>query len=216
MDTLTFRRANRYGDEANGAAYIESEYSYVSPSEQFAEDNLLRSYAGTYNSHHTARGDSVNCDLFSMQRVMDMTGSLQREQEDREAREAVVDISEAERMRQVRDAQWEAVKARMSQRATSMHTVRAHDSEDDEEEVELRSGHTTLSASLNALVPSLSEERAMQSGGSCVVESMPERFCHFVYNWFMYFVYALSVSAVPGIDARKGADSREYFDFRVR
>ncbi|AYU82417.1 hypothetical protein LdCL_340013600 [Leishmania donovani] len=212
MSFLASRRRNRYDDEASNAAYMDNEPFHVLPPERSATGNSSQSDSSTYGSHRTAGDGSGKCDMLSMQHVMNMTESLQKEQEDREAREKVDKASEAERMRQVRNAQWEAVKKRMSQRAIPLHTVRAYDSEDDEEEVELKSVHTALSA----LVPSLTEERATRCGGFQAAETMPERFCHFVYNWLMYFVYAFSASALPGMDASKGADSREYFDRCVR
>ncbi|CBZ30216.1 conserved hypothetical protein [Leishmania mexicana MHOM/GT/2001/U1103] len=212
MNLLASRPLNRYDDEANNAAYMENEPFHVLPPERSTAGNSSESDSSTYGSRRTAGDGSGKRDVLSMQHVMNMTESLQKEQEDREAREKVDKVSDAERMRQVRNVQWEAVRKRMSQRAMSLHSVRAYDSEDDEEEVELKSVHTALSA----LVPSLTEERATRRGGFQAAETMPERFCHFVYNWLMYFVYAFSASALPGMDVNKGADSREYFDRRVR
>ncbi|KAG5468575.1 hypothetical protein CUR178_01408 [Leishmania enriettii] len=215
MNSLSFRPFSRYDDEADGAAYVDSEPFYASPSAESAVGNVARPDGGTYDSHCTDNDNSGKCDLLSLQRVMDMTEALQREQDDEEARRNADNASKAERMHQVRNAQWEAVKARMSQRVTPMPTARAYDSESDGDGVVLRSVSTKLSTTLNALAPSLSEEGAVGSGTLQMAETVPERFWHSVYNWFMYFVYALSASVLPGVDAHKGADSREYFDNRV-
>ncbi|KAG5468163.1 hypothetical protein LSCM1_02138 [Leishmania martiniquensis] len=214
MDFLGYRRFNRYGDEADGAAYMENDPYYVSPSAESVVCNSGNDEGGTYDSHHIASGGSIKRGLLSMQLVMDMTESLQKEQDDQEALAEADSANEAERMRQVRNARWEAVKACMSRRATPMPTARANDSEYAEEAVEL-TPVSTKQSTLNALVPSSSEEHAMPRGPLQVVETVPERLCHFVYNWFMYVVYALSASALPGMDVHKGADSREYFDRRV-
>ncbi|GET92167.1 hypothetical protein, conserved [Leishmania tarentolae] len=211
MDFFTSRRHGRYEDEANNAAYTDEEPFHVHPRERCTPSNSSQSGESTHDPHCTADEESDQRDL-SMQHVLNMTEALQKEQEDREAREKVDKARAEERMRQARNAKWEAVKKRMSQRATPLHTVRAYDSEDDEEDVELKSAHTALSA----LAPSPTEERAMRRGGFQVAQTVPERFCHFFYNWFMYVVYALSASALPGMDARKGADLREYFDRDAR
>lgn len=164
----------------------------------------------------------------AMTRVMHMTDTLQTDQDAREAAATAQATEEAERLRRERNAKWEAVKASMSARATPLHTVRAYDSdwsESDTEEVgdvqSVRSVRTARSSAtaaaggrgtaLDALVPTLAEERAVRAGPLYAVESVPQRVMHFLFNWWMYFVYAISSSAVPGMNSRKGADSREYF-----
>ncbi|KAK7198430.1 hypothetical protein NESM_000802800 [Novymonas esmeraldas] len=232
MDSAAFRRHHRYDDEANSTAYVDNDPFYIPPSEDPTAVNSFRSDGRTYNSHRSARGgggrgagDRTGRDLMSMQRVFDMTAALQKEQEDQEAREKGDSAGVAERMRDVRNARWEAVKERMSLRAASLRSVRAYDSdcdseedEEDEEEtasMEMKSVRTTRLTALDALAPSLSEERAIRRGAFHAVETMPQRFSHFVYNWFMFFVYAFSATALPGMDIRKGSDRREYFDHRA-
>ncbi|KAL7696222.1 hypothetical protein N2W54_006945 [Lotmaria passim] len=173
-------------------------------------------------------------DLMAMARVMNMTATLQTEQDTQEAQTKAAAEEEAERLRRERNAKWEAVKASMSARPTPLHTVRAYDSdwsdsEDEEDDAaakavsdvqsvrSVRSARTTASArsgrgtALDALVPTLAEERAMRAGPLYAVESVPQRFFHFLYNWCMYFVYALSSSMVLGGNSRKGNDPSEYY-----
>ncbi|KAG5493842.1 hypothetical protein JKF63_01674 [Porcisia hertigi] len=216
MNSSVFCRHNRYDDEANNTAYMESESVYVRPYEGSTATDSPWSDCNAYHSHHTVGSGSSKHDSLPMERIVEMTESLQKEQENQEACEKIDTAIKAQRMRQLRNVKWEALKARMSQRGMSMHTVRAYDSdldsEDDGEEAELESGHTPRSSALNALEPSLSEERAMRRGAFQAVETMPKRFCHFLYNWFMYSVYAFSASALPGMDIHKGADMREYYN----
>lgn len=180
-------------------------------------------------------GPPAKRDLMAFNRVMDMTTTLQSEQERSEAQAAAAAEAEALRLREERNSRWNAVKARMSARPTPLHSVRAYDSDwSDSSEDEaaatgadrlsdvqsmrsIRSMRSTTSAAskrtaLDALAPTLAEERAVRAGALYAKETVPVRVMHFIYNWFMYVVYAMSTSLVPGVDALKGSDPKEYYN----
>lgn len=239
MDTFAFRRPNRYDDEANSTAYM-GDGSSGEDTRTTHRDPAARTpaVAASRRPHFApprrtgagrppaAASSAPAGELLSMKRVLEMTESLQKAQETRESADADEKAHRAAREQAMRNAKWETVKARMRQRATPLHTVRAYDSDMDfsssEDEdglpssrrraTETRSTTSTHTNALQALAPSLSEERALRRQPFRSVETVPQRVVHFVYNWFMFFVYALSASALPGMSASKGADSREYYD----
>lgn len=229
MEEAAFRRPYDLSDEANSYGYGDFE-PFNEPPPAASSSAPTAAAAAAARPRHTVRTGPPKRDLMAMTRVMHMTSTLQATQTAQEAEAAAQAKLEKERLRQERNAKWEAVKASMSARPTPLHTVRAYDSDwsdsdsDDDEaggDVQsMRSVKSTRSTAttgrggtaLAALVPTLAEERAVRAGPLFAVESVSQRVCHFFYNWWMYFVYALSASMVPGSNSRKGADSNEYFN----
>lgn len=245
MEDSVFRRPYDLSDEANTFGYSEFEPFNEAPPATASPASTRNNNAGSTTTAAGLRsrppaarsGPPPKRDLMAFNRVMDMTTSLQSEQERAEAQKTAAAEAEKKRLRQERNAKWNAVKTRMGSRPTPLHSVRAYDSDwsDSSEEEEttaavgergsdvqsmrsIRSMRSTTSAAtaskrtaLDALVPTLAEERAVRAGPLYAIESVPLRVCHFVYNWFMYVIYALSASMVPGANSRKGADPSEYY-----
>lgn len=245
-----FRRPHDLSDEANTFGYPEfepfNENEPTTVTSASARNNNARSVARSVAAasavarpKQATRAGPPKRDLMAYKRVMDMTTTLQSDQNRKEAQAAAAAAAEEERLQQERNAKWEAVKASMSARPTPLHTVRAYDSDwSDSEEDEyksrqangtvkgsdaqsMRSVRSTVSAAtasrrtaLDALSPTLAEVRAARAGPLYAVESVPQRVCHFIYNWWMYFVYAISVALIPGVNPCKGADTNEYYNRR--
>ncbi|KPI83591.1 hypothetical protein ABL78_7364 [Leptomonas seymouri] len=232
MEESVFRRPYDLSDEATTFGYSDAELFDATP---LARANPSTTHstavqAAAARLQPGVRAGPLKRDLMAMRRVMKMTSTLQSEQDAREAQVRAQAETEAERLRRERNAKWEAVKARMSARPTPLHTVRAYDSDwsDSEEDdrvdgsgdvQSIRSTRSELSSAvaagkrtaLDALVPTLAEERAVRAGPLYTVESVPQRFCHFIYNWWMFFVHAISVSLMPGLEPQKAADPKEYY-----
>ncbi|KPA82100.1 hypothetical protein ABB37_03248 [Leptomonas pyrrhocoris] len=237
MEGSVFRRPYDLSDEATTFGYSEGEAFTEAPpataSSASARHNAASAAAA--RPRQTVHAGPPKRDLMPMKRVVKMTTTLQSEQDAMEAQAQSEASAKAERLRQERNAKWEAVKASMKSRPTPLRTVRAYDSDwsDSADEADeagvgtdaqsIRSAKSTRSttataaaarrgAALDALVPTLAEERAVRAGPLYAVESVPQRVCHFIYNWWMYFVYAVSASMMPGLDSRKAEDPGEYYN----